>query len=207
MFIAGVDYMIYPAPLMQVVHYSHNYSHKKNLCIGLIYKQLYSGFLLQGGNKKSKRIRRECVLFEQGGLMSYSHLLVAVAPTPESQALLRKAVAIARPLNARVSLITLATDPEMYNQFAAPMMENLRELMHEETQQFLLSLAEAVDYPIWKTQIACGELGEHINAFSKKYQVDLVICGNHNQSFFSRATCSAKSVVGNSGVDVLLVTL
>lgn len=139
--------------------------------------------------------------------MSYSHLLVAVAPTPESQALLRKAVAIARPLNARISLITLSTDPEMYNQLAAPMMENLRELMQEETLQFLQTLADTTDYPIWKSQIACGELGEHITAFSKKYEVDLVICGNHNQSFFSRATCSAKSIVGNSGVDVLLVTL
>ena len=139
--------------------------------------------------------------------MSYSHLLVAVAPTPESQALLRKAVAIARPVNARISLITLSTDPEMYNQLAAPMMENLRELMQEETLQFLQTLADTVDYPIWKSQIACGELGEHIKAFSKKYQVDLVICGHHNQSFFSRATCSAKSIVGTSGVDVLLVTL
>lgn len=139
--------------------------------------------------------------------MTYSHLLVAVAPTPESQALLRKAVAIARPLNARISLITLSTDPEMYNHLAAPMMENLRELMQEETLQFLQTLADTTDYPIWKSQIACGELGEHIKAFSKKYAVDLVICGNHNQSFFSRATCSAKSIVGNSGVDVLLVTL
>ena len=75
--------------------------------------------------------------------MSYSHLLVAVAPTPESHALLKKAVAIARPENARLSLITLSTDPEMYNQLAAPMMESLRELMQEETQQFLQSLADA----------------------------------------------------------------
>ena len=58
--------------------------------------------------------------------MPYSHLLVAVAPTPESRMLVNKAVSIARPSNALVSLITLATDPEMYNQFAAPMMENLR---------------------------------------------------------------------------------
>lgn len=139
--------------------------------------------------------------------MSYSHLLVAVAPTPESHALLKKAVAIARPANARISLMTLSTDPEMYNQLAAPMMENLRELMQEETQQFLQSLADSTDYPIWKRQIASGELCEHVKTFCLKYQVDLVICGNHNQSFFSRATCSAKNIVKESGVDVLLVTL
>jgi Universal stress protein family. len=79
--------------------------------------------------------------------MPYSHLLVAVAPTPESHALLRKAVSIARPVNARVSLITFSTDPEIYNQLAAPMMENLRELMQEETQQFLDTLVEQAEYP------------------------------------------------------------
>ena len=139
--------------------------------------------------------------------MSYSHLLVAVAPTPESHELLRKAVAIARPANARISLMTLSTDPEMYNQLAAPMLENLRELMQEETRQFLQTLADAADYPIWKSQIASGELCDHVKAFCKNHQVDLVICGNHNQSFFSRATSSAKNIAGNRGVDVLLVTL
>lgn len=62
--------------------------------------------------------------------MSYTHILVAVAITPESQQLLAKAVSIARPVNARISLITLASDPELYNQFAAPMLEDLRAVMH-----------------------------------------------------------------------------
>ena len=48
--------------------------------------------------------------------MSYSNILVAVAVTPESQKLLAKAVSIARPVKGHISLITLASDPEMYNQ-------------------------------------------------------------------------------------------
>ncbi|SQC42566.1 Universal stress protein C [Klebsiella pneumoniae] len=79
--------------------------------------------------------------------MPYTHLLVAVAPTPESQVLIKKAVSIARPVNAKVSLITLATDPELYNQFAAPMMENLREVMQEETREFLNELARHAGLP------------------------------------------------------------
>ena len=139
--------------------------------------------------------------------MPYSHLLVAVAPTPESQILIKKAVSIARPVNAKESFITFATDPEMYNQFAAPMMENLRELMQEETREFLNELARQADYPIEKMTIACGELGHHVKNFCLSHKVDLVICGNHNHSLFSRATCSAKNIVGSSGVDVLLVSL
>ncbi|OMP91345.1 universal stress protein UspC [Raoultella terrigena] len=139
--------------------------------------------------------------------MPYSHLLVAVAPTPESRTLINKAVSIARPLEAKISLITLATDPEMYNQFAAPMLENLRDLMYEETRGFLNGLAQDAGYPIEKITIASGELGHHVKDFCQQYRVDLVICGNHNHSLFSRATCSAKSIVGSSGVDVLLVSL
>lgn len=138
--------------------------------------------------------------------MTYSHILVAVAPTPESLTLVNKAVSIARPAGAQISLITFASDPEIYNQFAAPMMENLRELMQEETRQFLSSLVNNAGYPIAKTTIASGELAESIKAFCVKYAADLVICGNHNQSFFARATTSAKTVAA-CGVDVLLVSL
>jgi universal stress protein C len=139
--------------------------------------------------------------------MSYQHILVAVAISPESQILVEKAVSIARPVNGKISLITLASDPELYNQFAAPMMENLRELMLEETQLFIDELAKKANYPITETVIATGELSEHILAICNKGSVDLVICGNHNQSFFSKIICSAKAVVASSQVDVLLVPL
>ncbi|OUK75244.1 universal stress protein UspC [Enterobacter hormaechei] len=120
--------------------------------------------------------------------MSYSHLL-------------------ARPNNARISLITLAAEPEMYNQLAAPMLEDIREVLQEETQQFLRELVERANYPVHQTVIATGELSEHILDICRKQNIDLVICGNHNQSFFSRAACSAKSIVSSSQVDVLLVPL
>lgn len=139
--------------------------------------------------------------------MSYQHILVAVAISPESQTLVEKAVSIARPVNGKISLITLASDPELYNQFAAPMMENLRELMLEETQIFIDELVRKANYPITETVIATGELSEHILAICNKGSVDLVICGNHNQSFFSKIICSAKAVVASSQVDVLLVPL
>ena len=139
--------------------------------------------------------------------MSYSHILVAVAATPESQQLLDKAVSIARPVNARISLITLVLDPELYNQFAAPMLEDLREVMQEETQDFIDKLSKEAEYPIEHTFITYGALNEHILDVCRKYAIDLVIYGNHNHSFFSRASCSAKSVIHTSQVDVLLVPL
>ena len=37
------------------------------------------------------------------------------------------------------------------------MMENLREVMQEETREFLNELARHADYPIERMTIACGE--------------------------------------------------
>ena len=68
-------------------------------------------------------------------------------------------------------------------------------------------LSKEAQYPIEHTFITYGALNEHILDVCRKHAVDLVIYGNHNQSFFSRASCSAKSVVGASQVDVLLVPL
>lgn len=139
--------------------------------------------------------------------MRYAHLLVAVSVSPESHRLVAKAVSIARPFQARLSLITLMSDPEMYNHLAAPMMENVREILQEETRQFMDELVSRAGYPVENILIASGELSEHVQHTCRSQGVDLVIYGNHNQGFFSRATCSAKTIVGSSGVDVLLVPL
>lgn len=139
--------------------------------------------------------------------MSYSHILVSVAVSPESHQLIAKAVALARPTQARITVVTLCTEPEMYNQFAAPMLEDIRDLLHEETKQFMDELIARAEYPIAQTLIATGELNEHILDICQKQNVDLVICGNHNRTFFSRTACSAKSIVSASKVDVLLIPL
>ena len=104
--------------------------------------------------------------------MSYSNILVAVAVTPESQQLLAKAVSIARPVKGHISLITLASDPEMYNQLAAPMLEDLRSVMQEETQSFLDKLIQDAGYPVDKTFIAYGELSEQ-KTYGKYYLGEL----------------------------------
>ncbi len=139
--------------------------------------------------------------------MSYSHILVSVSISPESHQLIAKAVAIARPTQARITVVTLAAEPEMYNQLAAPMLEDIRGVLQEETRQFLDDLIARAEYPIAQTLCATGELSEQIGDICQKQNIDLVICGNHNHSFFSRAACSAKTIINNAQVDVLLIPL
>ncbi|CNJ57422.1 universal stress protein UspC [Yersinia aldovae] len=52
--------------------------------------------------------------------MGYRNVLVAVALSPDSQKLVNKAVSIVQPYNGVISLITLTTEPEMYNSYASP---------------------------------------------------------------------------------------
>lgn len=137
--------------------------------------------------------------------MHYRHLLVCVAFSPESHRLVAKAVSIARPVGARITLLTLAPEPEMYNQLAGPMLEDIRGVLQEETQQFLNELVAAAEYPIASTVIATGELSEHIPDICARQKIDLVICGNHNQNYFSRVACSAKAIVSSAKIDVLLI--
>lgn len=139
--------------------------------------------------------------------MSYAHVLVAVALTPESHRLVEKAVSLVKPYQGRITLLTLAVDPEIYNQCAAPALENLREIMLEETHVFLEEIKARANYPVASSIIATGELSDHILDICEKENIDLVICGNHNQTFFSKAVCSAKSLVAHSKVDILLVAL
>ncbi len=117
--------------------------------------------------------------------MSYSHLLVSVAVSPESHQLVARAVSIARPANARISLITLAAEPEMYNQLAAPMLEDIREVLQEETHQFLQELVERADYPIHQTVIATGELSAHILDICQKENIDRLFAEIITRVFFS----------------------
>ncbi|MTD39425.1 universal stress protein UspC [Erwinia sp. CPCC 100877] len=139
--------------------------------------------------------------------MSWRHLLVAVAATPESDKLVEKAVELARPREARISLLTVTADPECYNQMAAPMLGSLRELLREESQMFLNGLCERAGYPIDQRLIVSGELSNYLRYLCRNSDIDLIIYGNHNQNAFSKALCSARSVVATSNVDVLLVAL
>ncbi len=81
--------------------------------------------------------------------MSYSHILVSVSVSPESHQLVAKAVAIARPTQARITLVTLSADPEMYNQLAAPMLEDIRDVI-QKPNNFWMNLSLGQNIPSHK---------------------------------------------------------
>ncbi|EKS7791812.1 universal stress protein [Edwardsiella piscicida] len=139
--------------------------------------------------------------------MSYHTILVAVAPDPDSHILLDKAIAIARPSGASISLLTLCNEPDLCCSYAGPLLAETRHLLHEETALFLEQLCHRVDYPIAHTHIGHGELIDCIVDTCRRQRVDLLICGNHCEGFVKRLLSSAGALIDRTHTDVLLVPL
>ena len=93
----------------------------------------------------------------------------------------------------------------MYNQLAAPMLEDIREVLQEETQQFLRELVERANYPVHQTVIATGELSEHILDICRKQNIDRSFAEIITRAFPGRHARQNPSF--RQAVDVLLVPL
>ncbi|AKA37621.1 universal stress protein UspC [Yersinia ruckeri] len=139
--------------------------------------------------------------------MEYKNVLVAVSNSADSQRLVDKAVSIVRPYNGKISLLTLTTDPEMYNNFAAPMLGDLRILLQEEARRFMAELQEKADYPTMNMVILHGELADSLTYACKNQHIDLVICGHHSNNMMNKIFCSANRLINASSIDVLIVPL
>lgn len=139
--------------------------------------------------------------------MRYQNVLVTVAVAADSHRLVEKAVSIVRPYRGKITLLSTIANPEMYNNFAGPMLGDLRALMEEETRLFLEELRLRAGYPIADTLIVHGELGDSLNYASSRQPFDLVVCGNHSDSIMNKVSCSAARFINASRVDVLIVPL
>ncbi|AHG22025.1 universal stress protein UspC [Chania multitudinisentens RB-25] len=139
--------------------------------------------------------------------MGYCNVLVAVAVAPDSHRLVEKAVSIVRPYHGRITLVSMIANPEIYNNFAGPMLGDLRALMEEEILLFMQELQQRANYPISNTRIIHGELGDCLTYANQQQPFDLVICGNHSDSLMNKVTCSAARFINTSSIDVLIIPL
>ncbi|HGE6718172.1 TPA: universal stress protein UspC [Serratia marcescens] len=139
--------------------------------------------------------------------MGYQNVLVTVAVAPDSHRLVEKAVSIVRLYGGNITLLSTLANPEMYNNFAGPMLADLRTLMEEETRLFMEELRQRAGYPIADTLIVHGELGDSLEFASRRQPFDLLLCGNHRDSMMNKVSCSAARFINISHIDVLIVPL
>ncbi len=118
--------------------------------------------------------------------MAYKHILIAVDLSPESKVLVEKAVSMARPYNAKVSLIHVDVNySDLYTGLIDVNLGDMQKRISEETHHALTELSTNAGYPITETLSGSGDLGQVLVDAIKKYDMDLVVCGHH-QDFWSK---------------------
>ena len=141
--------------------------------------------------------------------MSYKHILVAVDLTPESRILIDKCIGLAKPLGADVSFIHVEANYEELCRntgFIDVDLDDNRALAVENSIVRLKELTEEVDYPVKHCLAGTGEYSNELKNAIKRYEVDLVICGHH-QDFWSAILSSTKQIMSNIPVDMLVIPL
>lgn len=137
--------------------------------------------------------------------MSYKHILVAIDLTEESEVLVEKAVALAGPLNAEVSFIHIDLNyAEIYTGLIDINLTETQNHTMETSKEKLVELAGKANYPIKHTLVGSGDLGYELLDAIKARNIDLVICGHH-QDFWSKLLSSTKQLLNCIPVDMLVV--
>lgn len=139
--------------------------------------------------------------------MSYKHILIAVDLSPESNILVEKAVSMARPYNAKISLIHVDVNySDLYTGLIDVNLGDMQKRISEETQNAMAQLSQNAHYPVAEILSGSGDLGQVLVDAINKYDVDLVLCGHH-QDFWSKLMSSARQLINTVHVDMLIVPL
>ncbi|NHB88236.1 universal stress protein UspA [Photorhabdus tasmaniensis] len=139
--------------------------------------------------------------------MAYEHILVAVDLSPESQVLVQKAISMAKPYNAKVSLIHVDVNySDLYTGLIDVNLGDMQQRITDETRNALKDLSAGTDYGIQETLSGSGDLAQVLVDAIKKYDIDLVVCGHH-QDFWSKLMSSARQLINTVHVDMLIVPL
>jgi len=139
--------------------------------------------------------------------MAYEHILVAVDLSDESRILMDKAVSMARPYDAKVSIINVDINySDLYTGLIDVNIGDMQQRISQETRDALDDLANKAGYPITEKLMAKGDLGMALTDSIEKYGIDLVLCGHH-QDFWSKLISSARQLINTIPVDMLIVPL
>lgn len=137
--------------------------------------------------------------------MIYKHILVAVALSEDSPKLVKRASQLASALNSRMSLVYIDVNyAELYTGLIDINIAETQARVNEEARNQLQELADNIDYPIAHTFVGSGDLSQEIKAVVEEHNIDLVVCGHH-QDFWSKLLSSSNDLINNAPTDLLVV--
>ena len=173
------------------------------------YSDLYTGLIDVNLGDMQKRISEEThhALSELSTNAGYPISETLSGSGDLGQVLVEKAVSMARPYNAKVSLIHVDVNySDLYTGLIDVNLGDMQKRISEETHHALSELSTNAGYPISETLSGSGDLGQVLVDAIKKYDVDLVLCGHH-QDFWSKLMSSARQLINTVHIDMLIVPL
>ena len=141
--------------------------------------------------------------------MSYGHILVAVDFEEDNQQVIDRAVKLAKPLNADLSLVHVN---EVINEigFSGLMDLDVANLSShssiDELSEKLNDLAKSIDYKVKHKYVVNGDIKHSLEGPVQEAGIDLIVCGHHHH-FWSRLSPTVGGLVNTSPVDLLIVAL
>ena len=140
--------------------------------------------------------------------MSYRHILIAVDFNEGSLEVIDKAIKLAKPLSAKVSLIHINKQIPAQGGLLDVDLADLEpdQPTSNELSKELDALAEKIDYPIEHQFLVDGDISHALEVPVKEAKVDLIVCGHHHH-FWSRLKPTARELVNTSLVDLLIISL
>ncbi|MDN2480120.1 universal stress protein [Vibrio astriarenae] len=139
--------------------------------------------------------------------MNYKHILVALELSDESHVLIDKAVFLAKLLDARISFIHIdGTHGEIYHELVDMKVEGAQRPLSVNAMEQLQEFESYMDYPLRSFLVGTGDLGDKIHETVVDHNVDLLICGHH-QDFWSKIISYSRHLIHKSPVDILVVPI
>lgn len=137
----------------------------------------------------------------------YKHILVGLDLTEETQAVLQKAVSIARCCEARISLVHVI-EPITFA-YGGDMPLDISEVQEQQVQnaeQDLKALAQSADFPVEQEHVLVGQPAAELHYLAQQEGADLIIVGSHGRKGFALLLGSTpNSVLHGATCDVLAV--
>ncbi|MGV6816210.1 MAG: STAS/SEC14 domain-containing protein [Thiotrichales bacterium] len=141
----------------------------------------------------------------------YKHILVGVDFTRYSDTALKRAVELARPNDASISIVHAIE----HIVFSAGDIDGLvppddflegNQAMYDIAEDRLKAAAESLDYPDVKYQVLWGTPKSAILSYAEAQNVDLVVVGSHGRHGFARLMGStASGLINNVRCDAIVV--
>ena len=143
----------------------------------------------------------------KGVAMKYKHILVALELSDESTVLIDRAVEMANYLDSEISFIHVdGTHGEIYRELVDIKENPDQRPLNEHSMECLKTFSDYIDQPLKHFFVGTGDLADKLEKTIKEEEVDLLICGHH-QDLWSKLISYSRHLINKSPVDILVVPI